>query len=212
MSRYSSKGQQSLTLALKFTEELAELLMDFANTRPEDLERFEMKWSERVGRGWYSGTGREDGAKTRLEVQTLVRQIWEGKCQGSEGTLVEQGLSLRYPRQEEGWYDTSQQLFHVQWDQGVVWPSPRDLGDYVWFSLLKYSQQLGICANKDNECPTPYFIKKKPNQKFCSEVCALPSQREFKKQWFRVHGDEWRKKWQRKRKRSKKSAKRTRRK
>jgi hypothetical protein len=213
MSTNSIKGKRSLTLALRFNEKAAELLTDFANMRPDAFKRFEDEWSEKLGRPWYMGTGREAGAMTDPgEVQSLVREIWEGEKQGYEGAIVERGLSLLVPRQEEGWFDTIQQLFRVQWDEGVVWASPRDLGDYVWFSLLKYSQQLGICANKDNECPTPYFIRKKPNQKFCSEACALPSQREFKKQWFREHGDEWRKKWLKKKKRSRKSAKNTRRK
>src|SRR6516225_4579589 len=113
--------QPSLTLALRFNEKAAELLTDFANMRPESFDSFETKWWEKTGRGWYLGTGREVGAMQFLEVQTLVREIWEGKHRGNEGAIVEERLSLLRPRQEEGWYDTSQQMFRVQWEEGLVW-------------------------------------------------------------------------------------------
>lgn len=46
------------------------------------------------------------------------------------------------------------------------------------------------CPNPS--CPAPYFIAKKGRQKYCSEVCALPAQRQFKKSWWAEHGKEWR--------------------
>src|SRR5262249_11162200 len=46
------------------------------------------------------------------------------------------------------------------------------------------------CANPD--CAAPYFIAKKKGQKYCSEACALPAQREFKRQWWAEYGEAWR--------------------
>jgi hypothetical protein len=118
--------------------------------------------------------------------------------QGYEDQLVADGLGLRVPRPE---YADSclGSLIHVNWREGNLWAARRDLNDEVWLALLAYSDRLAVCANRENECPTPYFIKKKPNQKFCSDACAAPSQRKFKRQWFREHGEQWRKKWHRKR-------------
>jgi hypothetical protein len=191
----SRRKLPGLTLAIGFSPKGAELLTDFANTHPEGLEkRFVSKWREKTGLGWYSGTGREVGGEPNpLKVQQVVRKLWEGKYEGLQDQAIAQGLSLTMPRQEEGFVDTSQLLFHVNWKGGFIWASPRDLGDYVWLSLLQHSQRLAVCENKENGCPSPYFIRKKKGQKFCSEECAAPSQREFKRKWFREHGEEWRK-------------------
>jgi hypothetical protein len=145
------------------------------------------------------------GAPIFSEVQKTVRELWEGKLKGSEAQIVANGLSLQVDRQEEGHVDSSQVLFNVNWESGYIWARPRDLGDDVWLSLLQYSRQLAVCANKENGCPGPYFIKMRPNQKFCSEVCAAPAQRAFKRQWFQEHGEEWRKKWLKKKRSAKKS-------
>lgn len=47
------------------------------------------------------------------------------------------------------------------------------------------------CPNPD--CPAPYFIAMRRSQRYCSEACALPAQREFKRAWWAEHGSEWRK-------------------
>jgi hypothetical protein len=188
----SSKRLPSFALAPRFNQHAGQLLVDFANTHPENWTRFVRDWGERVPVGW------RGGEETFAETQTVVREIWEGKHSGYEQMLVAHGLSLHSihrSRQEEGYFDENEELFHVHWEYGVIWADPRDLGDYVWLSLLQYSRKLALCANKDNDCPTPYFLRGKKSQKFCSEACAGPSQREFKRKWFREHGDEWRKNW-----------------
>jgi hypothetical protein len=208
----SRRKLPGLTLAVDFTTKGAELLTDFVNTHAEGLERrFVSKWHEKTGLGWYLGTGREVGGEPNpVKVQKAVRELWEGKYKGLEDQAIAHGLSLVVPRQEEGFVDTSQLLFHVNWKNGFIWASPRDLGDYVWLSLLQHSQKLALCANKDNECPSPYFVRKKKGQKFCSEACAAPSQREFKRRWFQEHGEEWRKQRLNKRQKQSKSTKKRR--
>jgi hypothetical protein len=206
----SSINRTGLALAPRLQEKAAELLTEFANTRAEDCERFDSRWFKQTGQAWYAGTGREVGAQSFLQVQQQVQEIWEGKHKDSESQIIAHGLSLLVPRQEEGYADTSQLLFHVSWESGCIWARPRDLGDYVWLSLLQYSRQLAVCGNRENGCPAPYFIRKKPNQKFCSDACALPAQREFKRRWFREHGEEWRRKWQKKRERNTKESRRRR--
>jgi hypothetical protein len=47
------------------------------------------------------------------------------------------------------------------------------------------------CANP--ECPAPYFFVKRKNQRYCSEICAAPAQRELKRKWWAKHGEDWRK-------------------
>jgi len=183
----SSKNLPALALAPRFTEKAAQLLMDFANTHPEDLYRFDLKWGERLGKGWPSTVQKID------EAQRAVRAVWDGKFAGDH--IVNIGLGFLVPRADydPNWADTSLTLFHVNWEEGYIWASPRDLNDYVWLSLLQYSKRLAVCANQDG-CPTPYFIRNKANQKYCSDGCALPAQQEFKRQWWSAHGEKWRQK------------------
>jgi hypothetical protein len=56
---------------------------------------------------------------------------------------------------------------------------------------MRSAERLRVCQN--TECPTPYFIAQRRWQKYCSEKCAQPSQREFKRKWWADHGDAWRK-------------------
>ena len=54
-------------------------------------------------------------------------------------------------------------------------------------------------ADRMRRCPTPacaapYFIAQRRSQRYCSDACALPAQREFKRIWWREHGNQWRRK------------------
>ena len=57
--------------------------------------------------------------------------------------------------------------------------------------LLKEAGRLRYCPNP--ECPAPYFFANRRSQKFCSEACAKPSQREYKRRWWAEHGEARRK-------------------
>jgi hypothetical protein len=124
------------------------------------------KWGDRTSRGW------SDHVQGILEAQQIVRSIWEGKLRGSEDQSVGLGLGLTVPRRDYDprYFDSSIVLFHVSWEYGCIWARPRDLNDYVWLSLLQNSKRLAVCANKEDGCPAPYFIRSKPNQKFCSDA------------------------------------------
>ena len=56
--------------------------------------------------------------------------------------------------------------------------------------LVKAGDRARYCANP--ECPAPYFFVKRKNQRYCSEICAAPAQRELKRKWWAEHGEEWR--------------------
>lgn len=56
--------------------------------------------------------------------------------------------------------------------------------------LVKVSAKARYCANP--ECPAPYFFVQRKNQRYCSEICAAPAQRELKRKWWAEHGEEWR--------------------
>jgi hypothetical protein len=56
--------------------------------------------------------------------------------------------------------------------------------------LLNSAKRMRHCKNP--ECPAPYFFADRRNQKYCSEVCALPEQRAFKRRWWQQNGKKWR--------------------
>jgi hypothetical protein len=56
--------------------------------------------------------------------------------------------------------------------------------------LVKSAAVARYCGNP--ECPAPYFFASRKNQRYCSEICAAPAQRELKRKWWAEHGEEWR--------------------
>lgn len=52
----------------------------------------------------------------------------------------------------------------------------------VGFYLQKNTNRMRHCPNPD--CATPYFLAMKKGQKYCSTVCARPSQLESKRRWW----------------------------
>ena len=54
----------------------------------------------------------------------------------------------------------------------------------LWFADVR--DRARHCQNPD--CVAPYFFAKRRTQKYCSQECALPAQREFKRRWWAEHG------------------------
>lgn len=176
------------TLVPRFGKRASTMLKDFANCLPNQaaFEQFKRKWERVSPLKWKSD---RDGF---LWSQGLVREIWEGKKKDIEGLQVMLGLGIE-PRDytaEEGERILTPPIA-VDWQAGQLVLSPRNLEDLMWLTLLQNSRRLGICADKNDGCPTPYFLKYRPQQEFCSEACALPRQREFKRRWWAEHGKEW---------------------
>jgi hypothetical protein len=60
----------------------------------------------------------------------------------------------------------------------------------VLLRAMHIADRMRHCENP--ECPAPYFIAARRSQKYCSEACALPAQKEFKRTWWADHGSAWR--------------------
>jgi hypothetical protein len=59
----------------------------------------------------------------------------------------------------------------------------------VLLRALHVADRMRHCPNA--ACPAPYFIARRRSQKYCSDACALPAQREFKALWWKNYGTEW---------------------
>jgi hypothetical protein len=58
--------------------------------------------------------------------------------------------------------------------------------ELLLMQLLKVIDRTRFCANP--ECKVPYFVAARRSQKYCSEPCALPAQREHKRRWWKEQG------------------------
>lgn len=86
---------------------------------------------------------------------------------------------------------TSNSLFGILLDPAKSFriPPPTPFEQALSY-LVKVGDKARYCANP--ECPAPYFFVQRKNQRYCSEICAAPAQRELKRKWWAEHGEEWR--------------------
>lgn len=64
-----------------------------------------------------------------------------------------------------------------------IWTPPEPTAfEAVLFYLQRDVDRLRHCPNPD--CVSPYFIATKKGQKYCSDACAVPAQREAKRKWW----------------------------
>ena len=67
-------------------------------------------------------------------------------------------------------------------------PAPSLFEQTVMY-LFKWASTTRCCHNR--ECHSPYFWASRRSQKYCSDVCALPAQRSYKRLWWQKNGEEW---------------------
>jgi hypothetical protein len=172
-----------LDVAISLPKWAPGMLVDFANASEE---WFRKQWRKKyVWKDLLTWTDESEGFS---RLQETVRQVWRGTASG--GYEVSRHLGLgEYGSEREA--DGSP--LHIDWKRSTIWFRASDLNEILWFTLLRYSQDLGICANEKSEknprgtCVTPYFIKYRPQQQFCCEDCTLPAQRESKRRWWNEH-------------------------
>ncbi len=119
------------------------------------------------------------------ELQEPLRAIWEAPDQRTK----EWGIFRLI--EEATMNDYSVGVLQTLNGRIDALPPPTAL-EQVLVYLRKQGHRTRRCANPG--CPAPYFFAGRRNQKYCSEVCALPSQQEFKRRWWAEHGRKWRRK------------------
>jgi len=70
------------------------------------------------------------------------------------------------------------------------WLGPATPFELALMRLLNIAHLTRFCSNP--ECRTPYFWAGTASQRYCSELCAKPAQREYKRKWWTEHGNQWR--------------------
>jgi hypothetical protein len=158
----------------------SKMLFDFANT--PSRQYFVQKWL------WRELLPLSEEPEAFRKLQEIVRNIWRGTASGEYEVSRRLGLG-KYGRERR--YGLSP--LNIDWKKSNLYFGASDLNEVLWFTLLHYSKDLGICANEKSErnpegtCDTPYFLKYRPQQQFCSEICAGPAHREAKRRWWKEH-------------------------
>lgn len=138
-----------------------EMHEQFANLpdQPEAFQLFIKRWGALMG-------PERLPHELELEVRNKLRAAWRGQ----------ENLFSKPERAMPTSLTVEKDLLKIQ---------PHDLADTLRLLFLRdhWAGKTAICANAD--CLTPYFIKRRRNQKYCEAgACTEQAQREQKRLWW----------------------------
>jgi len=106
---------------------------------------------------------------TVRRIAEFLRKAWDAPDQRRFDWYLWKALSIA---------QTVWQLFEFVDD-----PPERASAVEAAIFYLRHSRRRALhCANPN--CTTPYFFQQGKRQRFCSTICALPTQRESKRKWW----------------------------
>jgi hypothetical protein len=122
------------------------------------------------------------------EVRRVLAMAWRRPTALSRQLCIMQLLAIYVsPRGFEG-----EGAIYGRDQSWASWVESRfDPFSLVGLRALQIADRMRYCPNPT--CPASYFIAQRRSQKYCTDACALPAQRELKRAWWKEHGDEWRK-------------------
>jgi hypothetical protein len=75
-----------------------------------------------------------------------------------------------------GWTNKERRIFPKEWCLPIV----------LAVACMEYGDRLAVCWNHD-QCAAPFFIRKRSDQRYCTNECARPAQREAKRKWWKTN-------------------------
>jgi len=122
-------------------------------------------------------------------IRTRLRRIWEDPNPRRRELLI-LGLrdyvnALRKPLPQR----VHRLVLVAYWGEPQDPEEPTPLEQALIY-LLKSVAKLRCCPN--SECPAKYFFASRQNRRYCSEKCAQIGEREQKRDWWSIHGKDWR--------------------
>jgi hypothetical protein len=162
-------------------------LIDLANIGDshEAVQRFRAKHPKFVPK-----------AEQILPMRNLLRELWHGGERADriarELLFAEYHLSGGGGKPPIGvWKPVG-----VDWRRGTITYSPEYEYQGPLYALLKCSRLAKVCARSG--CTAPYFVAGRITQQYCSTDCAEAMQDQYRLNWWRANGNEWRRKRRRK--------------
>ena len=199
----SSDKDTSRTLASISAGEAKEVLIDLANLRDESAaprfkrrhgDKFLPESTDQLIRSWAIRGEEEDVGNLSAEqkfwkywlfpLRDSVRRLWTGDEREKRwGTF----------RILEKYFLVGSRRFAAgPITDDVEWFLPADLGPETTCERIfaHMSGRTSYCQNPN--CAAPYFFPTRRSQKYCSDVCAIPAQRDSKRKWWSENGARWR--------------------
>ena len=156
-------------------------LIELANLgdSPEAVQRFRAKHPKFVPK-----------AEKILAMRDLLRELWHGGERADriarELLFAEYHLPGAQGEPPIGvWKPVG-----VDWRRGTITYSPEHEYQGPLYALLKCSRLAKVCARSG--CTAPYFVAGRITQQYCSTECAEAMQEQWRRDWWRAHGNEWR--------------------
>jgi hypothetical protein len=183
--------------------QLASMLLDLANVQPDEpksMQRLQKRWPELCAesallppiRGDFQRSVKyaslPEVAQRTGSLRELVQSLWMGGPEWAVKTL--EGILL--PDGER---------VGINWKGRTLDYKPRTGIQHALYYLLQHSDLAKVCANM--ECVRPFFLGKRPNERYCTDACFENAQRLGKKAWWSEHGKKWLKARQLKQRRQK---------
>ena len=169
-----------------------QLLEDLANMQDDGISHFRNKW--KVSRKYKN----DDLLKLRDELATL----WCEQCRqpGEERTVYRRAFSgLKNFLQHDsnvsggglqrvicqGWLRREQSPWIVRWsdEEKQIFAKNTCLPALLALGCIRVAGRMRFCRNK--ECLSPFFMGKRKDQRYCSDICAAPAKREAKRKWWK---------------------------
>jgi len=125
-------------------------------------------------------------ARRLIQIRNEIRRAWENR------TLLGRQVTMYTVVSHYLWVDYWGGKFNAALRSYVdnflpeLPDSPTDPFLLVLMQAVKNVERMRCCANPS--CPAPYFLAVRRTQKYCDRKCAEPSQREFKKKWWKKYG------------------------
>lgn len=189
----------------------AALLVDFANMNDDEIPRFRKRWARSYGRytnGYLLKRRDELRLLWRKQViQSVLPDVIGGRARHpDEGRWLDEfdaRTSAHNRRLYSSWdarddegkpiLDTPLQEFictewlrlnDVHWvvhwkKKRSIQANRRSLPAVLTWLCVDQADRLGYCRNPD--CPAPYILVRRRDQRYCSPECAGPAQREAKR-------------------------------
>ncbi len=183
------KKENSSREAFK-TYEPEQLLFDLANMQDGDgVGHFRTKWNIA-----YSSYQDPQLLKRRDELRYLWQLALGFQGQETEYTGGLYGHWSAYgagPLDEqficEYWIGEEPSGWEVRWtdEKKDIRPRLVSLPTALAWASVVCADRLAFCMNP--KCPASYFLAKRRDQKYCSNICATPAKRAAKLKWWHEH-------------------------
>ena len=192
--------QRNRTKRSSFLRQLSkhapELLREAANLREDGIGRF---------RQHYAPYFNHYEEQELLLLRDELRALWtHGRKMPQPLSIAWKQLSHDLEREPEK-YDplTLREFICTRWlgrTHGgilVYWqgrtrqlePDPFELPALLTYCSLLCGDMLRVCRNRD--CPAPYFVASRRDQRYCSTECAAPAKRAAKLRSWHKHKRKW---------------------